>query len=210
LRTVNIGGTAIGTGLTAPFGMTRSEQLIDATCNNDTFLEVSGILNTLSSNLIKISTDLRLKHSFGEINLPAVQADSSIMPGKVNPVVAEFVASCGIKAQSNDAMLNNWIFRGSSQINEFLPLIAYSLLESLHILAPAVSTFQSYVSKTTVNQDICKKHFEENDCIITAFVPELEYYECENLINEYHSSSFQNIKDFLSNKFGAEKVEQIL
>ncbi len=226
LRTINIGGTAIGTGLTAPrnyiflvieklrevtgLGLTRAEQLIDATCNNDTFSEVSGILNSLSASLIKISADLRLMHSFGEIQLPAVQAGSSIMPGKVNPVIAEFVASCGIKAQANDAMLNNCISRGSLQINEFMPLIAYSLLDSLHILTSAVSTFHKYVANIRVDIDVCKKHFEENECIITAFVPILGYYECEQLIKDFKCSEYSNIKEFLSNKLGAEKVEKIL
>ena len=116
LRTVNLGGTAIGTALGAPrqyvfrvveqlrqitcLGLARAENLVDATQNADVFVEVSGILRTLAANLLKISNDLRLLSSgphagLGEIHLPARQAGSSIMPGKVNPVIPEAVGPGG-------------------------------------------------------------------------------------------------------------------
>ena len=105
LRTVNLGGTAIGTGLTAPrsyiflvteklrevtgLAISRAENMVEATANADCFVEVSGILNAAAVNLIKVSDDLRRLAMLGEIKLPAVQAGSSIMPGKVNPVILE-------------------------------------------------------------------------------------------------------------------------
>ncbi len=117
LRVVNLGGTAIGTGLGAPrqyifrvvehlrsitgLGLARAENLVDATQNADAFVEVSGILRALAANLLKIANDLRLLSSgpdagFGEIRLPPRQAGSSIMPGKVNPVIPEAVAQAAM------------------------------------------------------------------------------------------------------------------
>ncbi|MEI8207023.1 MAG: lyase family protein, partial [Kiritimatiellales bacterium] len=118
LRTVNLGGTAIGTGLTAPrsyiflvveklreatgLGLSRAENMVEATANADCFVEVSGILNAAAVNLIKVSDDLRRLAMLGEIKLPAVQAGSSIMPGKINPVILESVMQIGIKVKANN------------------------------------------------------------------------------------------------------------
>jgi aspartate ammonia-lyase len=110
LRVVNLGGTAVGSGLTAPrsyiflaaeklravtgLGLTRAENLMDQTANADPFVEVSGSLNAMATNLAKIARDLRFLHSRGELRLPAVQAGSSVMPGKINPVIPECSAHC--------------------------------------------------------------------------------------------------------------------
>jgi aspartate ammonia-lyase len=123
LRVVNLGGTAVGTGLAAPrqyifraidhlkdvtgLGLARAENLVEATQNTDVFVEVSGILKALASNLLKISTDLRLLSSgpdagFGEIRLPERQAGSSIMPGKVNPVIPEAASQAAMVVMGND------------------------------------------------------------------------------------------------------------
>jgi aspartate ammonia-lyase len=126
LRVVNLGGTAIGTGIAAPreyifrvgdalreltgLGLARAENLVEATQNADVFVEVSGLVKTLASSLIKISGDLRLLSSgpeggLGEIRLPARQAGSSIMPGKVNPVIPEAVTQAAILAIGRDQAL---------------------------------------------------------------------------------------------------------
>lgn len=226
LRVVNIGGTAVGTGLTAPrnyiflvieklrelsgLGIMRAEQLMDATANADVFSEVSGMLNALSANLIKVSSDLRLLHSFGEIKLPALQAGSSIMPGKVNPVICEYVISCGLKAQANDAMLNNCVSRGTLQINEFMPLIAYSILDSLGILTEAVSALAEYTSGITADKAVCERLFQENETIITAFVPHIGYHQCETLISECRQANISNFKEFLTEKLGKTLVDEAL
>jgi aspartate ammonia-lyase len=153
LRVINLGGTAVGTGLTAPrnyiflatdklrevtgLGLSRGENLVDQTANADAFVEVSGILKACAANLLKICGDLRLLHMNRKIKLPAVQAGSSIMPGKVNPVILESVMQIGIKVQANDFIVTECASRGSLQINEFLPLLASALLESMELLGAA-------------------------------------------------------------------------
>jgi aspartate ammonia-lyase len=142
LRVVNLGGTAIGTGLGAPrlfifrvvdrlrentgLGLARAENLIDATQNADVFVEVSGILKAHASNLLKISNDLRLLSSgpnagLGEINLPPRQAGSSIMPGKVNPVIPEAVAQAAMKVMGNDLVITQACSSGNLELNPFMP-----------------------------------------------------------------------------------------
>ncbi len=149
LRVVNLGGTAIGTGLGAPkqfifrvvdrlrentnIGLARSENLIDGTQNVDVFVEVSGIIKACATNLFKISNDLRLLSSgpdagIGEINLPEKQAGSSIMPGKINPVIPEAVAQAAILAMGNDQIIAQSCSSGNLELNQFMPLIAHSLL----------------------------------------------------------------------------------
>lgn len=226
LRAVNIGGTAVGTGLTAPrkyiflvierlrelsgLGIMRAEQLMDATANADVFSEVSGMLNALSANILKISSDLRLLQAFGEISLEPVQAGSSIMPSKVNPVLLEFAMSAAIKAQSNDMIISNTASRGTLQINEFMPLIAYSLLDSLEILDEATIALYKCVLGIKANKGTCQKLLEENEIIITAFVPILGYYKCQELIAEFHQSNIVNLKEFLTGKLGDELVGKVL
>ncbi len=150
LRVVNLGGTAVGTGLAAPrnyiflvieklrevtgLGLSRGENILGETANADSFVEVSGILKAHAVNLIKISNDLRLMNLLGEIRLPQLQAGSSIMPGKVNPVLTEAAIQTGIKVIANDGIITETAARGTLQINEFLPLLAHSLLESLDLL----------------------------------------------------------------------------
>ena len=165
LRVVNLGGTAIGTGLGAPkqfifrvvdrlrentnIGLARAENLIDGTQNTDVFVEVSGILKAHATNLLKISNDLRLLSSgpdagFGEINLPAKQAGSSIMPGKVNPVIPEAVAQVAIRVMGNDQVITHACSSGNLELNQFMPLIADALLENLTLLNNACFIFREH------------------------------------------------------------------
>ncbi|MBN2712482.1 MAG: aspartate ammonia-lyase, partial [Planctomycetes bacterium] len=140
LRVVNLGGTAIGTGIGAPrqyvfkvvdtlrdltgIGFARAENLVEATQNADVFVEVSGILKACASSLIKICTDLRLLSSgpeagLGEIILPQMQAGSSIMPGKVNPVIPEAVTQAAMKVMGNDQVIAQACAAGSLELNPF-------------------------------------------------------------------------------------------
>ena len=156
LRVVNLGGTAIGTGVGAPreyifrvvdhlqqitgMGLARSENLIDATQNMDLFVEVSGIVRSLASSLLKVSSDLRLLASgpdagLGEIQLPARQAGSSIMPGKVNPVIPEAVGQAALAIAGLDQTLMNACSLGNLELNQYLPLIADCLLTASRWLA---------------------------------------------------------------------------
>jgi aspartate ammonia-lyase len=137
LRVVNLGGTAVGTGLTAPrdyiflvveklrevtgLGLSRGENLTGETANADVFVEVSGILKAHAANLVKISGDLRLLNLMEEIHLPPVQAGSSIMPGKVNPVIPEAIIQIGMRVMANDTGICNAASRGRQ--NSEYPLL---------------------------------------------------------------------------------------
>jgi aspartate ammonia-lyase len=226
LRVVNLGGTAIGTGLTAPrryiflvnekiraltgFGLTRGENLIDQTTNNDVFVEVSGILDSHSANLIKICNDLRLLHMLGEIRLTPVQAGSSIMPGKVNPVILESIISTALKVSSNHALISNAVSRGSLQINEFLPLIAFALLESLSLLTSASKMAAEHVNNCTAVPERCSLHVNSSTAFATALVPHVGYKKAEALVEEFQQAGRNDFRQFLIDHLGEEFIDSIL
>ncbi len=195
LRVVNLGGTAIGTGLAAPreficrateqlraltgIGFARAENLVDATQNADVFAEVSGILKAHAVTLIKISSDLRLLSSgpdagLGEVRLPARQAGSSIMPGKVNPVVPEAATQAAMLAMGNDGAICAACAAGSLELNAFLPLIAHCLLENLDVLARADDLLARFcVDGIEADEKRCRAHVENSTSVATALVPVL-------------------------------------
>lgn len=197
LREVNIGGTAIGTGLNATnayifkitdllqdltgLGIARSEYPIDSTQNMDVFVEVSGLLKSASVNLIKISGDLRLMNSgprggLGEITLPERQAGSTIMPGKINPVMAEMIAQIGMKVIANDSAITQAASMGQFELNAFTPLIADAILESLSLLEKGVIAFTEYCIKgIEANVEVCLSHVENSTVLATALVHHLGY-----------------------------------
>lgn len=204
LRVVNLGGTAIGTGLGAPrkfifkavdrlrentgIGLSRAENLIDNTQNADVYAEVSGILTACVTNLIKSANDLRLMSSgpgagFNEINLPEVQTGSSIMPGKINPVIPEAIIQVGLTINGNHQIITQAAASGNLELNQFLPLIACKLLESIDLLSSAILLYNSKcVSGITANEDICKAHIENSTAVITALVPRIGYKNAESVI----------------------------
>ena len=204
LRVVNLGGTAIGTGLGAPkqfifrvvdrlrentnIGLARSENLIDGTQNVDVFVEVSGILKAHATNLLKISNDLRLLSSgpdagFAEISLPEKQAGSSIMPGKVNPVILEAVAQAAILSMGNDQIIAQACSAGNLELNQFMPLIAHTLLESLTVLNNACKIFgEKCISSISANEGICKRNVENSTATITALIPKIGYLTASKII----------------------------
>lgn len=194
LRVVNLGGTAIGTGLGAPrqyiflaverlreitgMGLARAENLVDATQNLDVFAEVSGILRTVAVNLLKIAGDLRLLASgpecgLGEIALPARQAGSSIMPGKVNPVMTEYASAVAMQVLAADQAVVQAAAAGQLELNAFLPVIAHNLLgsmELLHELLPRLTTF----CVAGIEASRGEPHFGAT-AWVTALVPHLGY-----------------------------------
>ncbi|MBN1347631.1 MAG: aspartate ammonia-lyase [Phycisphaerae bacterium] len=197
LRVVNLGGTAIGTGLGAPrefifravehlrnlthFGLARAENLVEATQNADVFVEVSGILKALASNLLKVSSDLRLLSSgpdagFGEIRLPLRQSGSSIMPGKVNPVIPEAVSQVAIIVMANDQAIAQAASMGNLELNAFMPLIAEALLSSLEMLANACAIFRKHcVEGIEANPDRCRRDVEHATASLTALIEQIGY-----------------------------------
>jgi aspartate ammonia-lyase len=197
LRVVNLGGTAIGTGLAAPrefifqaveqlraltgIGFARAENLVEATQNADVFAEISGIVKAHAVSLIKIGTDLRLLSSgpdagFGEIHLPARQAGSSIMPGKVNPVIPEAATQAAMLAMGNDSVICAACAAGSLELNAFLPLVADCLLENLDLLARADDLLRRHcVDGIEADEARCRAHVENSTAAATALVPALGY-----------------------------------
>jgi len=197
LRVVNLGGTAIGTGLAAPreyifrvvdelreitgLGLARAENLVEATQNADVFVEVSGILKACACNLFKIASDLRLLSSgpdagLGEIILPPRQAGSSIMPGKVNPVIPEAVTQAAIMVMANDQAVTQACSLGNLELNAFLPLAADALLGSLDLLAGACSILRRLcVEGMKADEARCRRNVEGATATATALVSAIGY-----------------------------------
>jgi aspartate ammonia-lyase len=197
LRVVNLGGTAVGTGLAAPrdyifrvadelreitgLGLARAENLVEATQNADVFVEVSGLLKALATSLIKISGDLRLLGSgpqagLGELRLPPRQAGSSIMPGKVNPVIPEAVTQAALLAMGHDQTLSFAIALGSLELQPFLPLVAHCLLESFDLLARACEILRRHcVEGLEADEARCRSQVENGTAAATALLPLLGY-----------------------------------
>ncbi len=225
LRVVNLGGTAVGTGLAAPrnyiflvieklrevtgMGLSRGENIMGETAHADSFVEVSAILKAHAVNLIKTANDLRLMNFLGEIRLPQLQAGSSIMPGKVNPVLAEAAIQVGMKVMANDTIVTDAAARGTLQINEFLPLLAHALLESLDMLINIDGLLALHVRGIEANQEKCEAYFNASPMIITALLPEIGYEKATQFITEFSAGSENNMRRFLEEKLGRELIDKI-
>jgi aspartate ammonia-lyase len=226
LRVVNIGGTVIGTGLGAPrdyiflvieklraltgLGLSRGENLLDATSNQDALCEVAGIIKTHAQNIIKVANDLRLLQLLGDISLNAVQAGSSLVPGKVNPVIPEAIIQAAIVAASKCDIVADCVGRGSLQINEFMPLIAESLLGAIELLTNADKIFLPCVAAIVANSESCLKLVENSVGIITAFVHLIGYEKATALTIEFKGVKDKSVRTFLAEKLGKELVDKTL
>jgi aspartate ammonia-lyase len=203
LRVVNLGGTAIGTGLGAPrlyifrvveelrsitsLGLARAENLIEATQNTDVFVEVSGILRALASSLLKVSNDLRLLSSgpdagFAELHMPPRQAGSSIMPGKVNPVICESVGQAAIAVMGHDQMILQAASGGNLDLNQFYPLIADSLLHAIDLLTQACDIFERHcLGELEANESRLRENVANSTATVTALLEKLGYEKATEL-----------------------------
>jgi aspartate ammonia-lyase len=157
---------------------------------------------------VKICNDLRVLSLLGEIRVPALQAGSSIMPGKVNPVLLEAGIQAGMKVMANDALIADACSRGSLQINEFLPLVSFSLHESLDLLTRIDGKLAPHVKGITADEKRCRAYFEKSPMIATALLPRIGYEEATRLVGEFFASGRENIVDFLSEKLGRDLVEE--
>ena len=197
MKTVNLGATAIGTSINAPLSyvknivptlktvvnldLKQARDLIDATQNIDCFVAVSGILKTCAVNLSKMCNDLRLlssgpKTGIGEINLPAKQNGSSIMTGKINPVIPEVVSQVAFNVIVNDLTITMAAEAGQLELNAFEPILFYNLFESLETLSHAISTLvDNCIIGITANEDHCLELLEESVGIATALCPYIGY-----------------------------------
>lgn len=194
---VNMGGTAIGTGITADpafaahvvahlrqlsgFNVISAANLVESTQDTGAFVIYSSALKRLAVKLSKICNDLRLLSSgprtgFGEINLPPMQPGSSIMPGKVNPVIPEVVNQIAYKVIGNDLAVTLAAEAGQLELNVMEPLIAQSILESIEILHNGILTLESRcIRGITANRDVCLDYVRRSIGLVTALLPRLGY-----------------------------------
>lgn len=206
LKRVNLGGTAIGTGLGAPrdyilsvtghlaaitgLPVSRAENLVDATQNMDVFVEVSGMIKACAATLMKIASDLRLLSSgpdtgFGEITLPPLQAGSSIMAGKINPVMPEATIQAAIRVMANDQAVTMAASLGQLELNHLLPLIAHAMPESLTLLTAACNGLtESCIKGIEPQTDRCREHVEHSSALGTVLVPFLGYDRVGKLVSD--------------------------
>lgn len=221
MRTVNIGGTAIGTAINVKkeyldeivpelnketgYGLKQADDLIDATQNPDGFVFVSGTLKTLAVTLSKMCNDLRLlasgpKTGFEEIVLPAKQNGSSIMPGKVNPVIPEVVSQVAFAVIGNDATITLAAEAGQLELNAFEPVIFYKIFESLHTLNNAVKTLTvNCIDGIQVNRERCEALVYESVGTVTALNPYIGYKKAAELAKEALKRNVR-IKDLVLEK----------
>src|SRR5687767_15357537 len=206
IREINLGATAIGTGINAHPDYARlvttrlteltnvtfivSPNLIEATQDAGSFVQLSGVLKRIAVKLSKICNDLRLLSSgpragFGEINLPAVQAGSSIMPGKVNPVIPEVVNQIAFEVIGNDITVTMAAEAGQLQLNVFEPIIAFKLLRGMIILTRACDVLRvRCITGITANPERMRHFVEHSIGIVTALVPVLGYEKATEIAKE--------------------------
>lgn len=233
MKTVNLGATAIGTSINAPLSyvknivptlktvvnldLKQARDLIDATQNIDCFVAVSGILKTCVVNLSKMCNDLRLlssgpKTGIGEINLPAKQNGSSIMPGKINPVIPEVVSQIAFNVIGNDLTITMAAEAGQLELNAFEPILFYNLFESLETLSHAISTLvDNCIIGITANEDHCLELLEESVGIATALCPYIGYKKSAEIAKSSLKTGIPIRKLVLKNSIlTKEKLDSIL
>ncbi len=202
IKVVNLGGSAIGTGITVPtyfimevvptlqkltnLQITRSENMIDTTSNLDVFVEIHATLKAHAVNLEKAASDLRLlaadisRHT--EFHIPTRQAGSSIMPGKVNPVIPEFIISAAHKIYANDMLVSSLCGQGQLELNAYLPQIGDAILNSLDLLIAANQTMtKNLVSGIKIDIEKATEQLYYSPSIATALVPYIGYNKAGEL-----------------------------
>lgn len=207
IKVVNLGGGAIGTGIGTPrffimevvnqlhklthLPITRSENLIDATANLDAFVEIHATMKAHAVNLEKMVSDLRLMASdiaANQLSLPKRQVGSSIMPGKINPVIAEYVVSVSHRVYSNDQLISGLCGQGVLDLNAYIPLIGHALLDSLKLLISANDTLMSnMIQGIEIDIERANEQLFRNPSISTALLPYIGFNKAATLANEMKS-----------------------
>jgi len=230
---VNLGGTAIGTGInTSPqyarlaiahlrdvtgFKIVAARNLIEATQDTGAFIMFSSAVKRLAIKLSKICNDLRLLSSgprtgFNEINLPPMQPGSSIMPGKVNPVIPEVMNQIAFKVMGNDLTVNIAVEGGQLELNAFEPIIGHCLFESINILKNGMVTLRNKcIDGITVNEKHCWELVKNSISIVTALNPALGYETCTALSKEALATD-RSIYDLVLEKklMSQEELDRVL
>ena len=233
LLNLNMGATAIGTGICSEPGycslvleflkkntgldITISEDLIFATSDTSALVHYSGALKSLSLKLIKICNDLRLLSSgprcgFGEINLPKAQPGSSIMPGKINPVIPEVVGQICYKVIGNDTTVMLGSENAQLELNVFEPVMVYSIFESIKLLTNGINTLvDKCINGIQANVKHCEKLLKDSTTLVTAFNPYIGYKASTKLSDECLETD-KGIYDLILEKkiLSKEQVDLIL
>lgn len=203
LRQVNLGGTAVGTGLNADrryvyiavdmlreitgLPLARAENMIDTTQNCDVFVEVSGLIKAAAVNVNKIASDLRLlssgpKAGISEIRLPPLQAGSSIMPGKVNPVATEAASQAAFQIIANDTAITLAAASGQLELNAFMPVLSHNLFQSLRLLSGAALLLaEKCVRGIEADEERCLELVENSFAMLTALGPYIGHEAASDL-----------------------------
>ncbi|MGU3440798.1 aspartate ammonia-lyase [Bacillus cereus] len=206
LYEVNMGATAVGTGLNANptyieqvvkhlrtfsgFPLVGAEHLVDATQNTDAYTEVSAALKVCMMNMSKIANDLRIMASgprvgLAEIQLPARQPGSSIMPGKVNPVMAEVINQVAFQVIGNDHTICLASEAGQLELNVMEPVLVFNLIQSISIMNNGFRVFREYcIEGITANEELLKQYVEKSVGIITAVNPHIGYEAASRIARE--------------------------
>jgi fumarate hydratase, class II len=233
LQSIALGGTAVGTGINAPpkfaaraarylsskggVDVRPSPNYFESLSSQDAAVELSGQLRTLAVSMMKIANDLRWMNSgplagLGEIALPALQPGSSIMPGKVNPVVPESVAMVAAQVMGNDATIAIAGQSGNFQLNVMLPVIAYNLLQSVDLLSSAARVLaDSAIAGFTVNETRIDAALERNPILITALNPVIGYEQGAKIAKQAYAQG-RPIRELAAEQtnISAEELEKLL
>lgn len=202
------GGTAVGTGINAPKNFSQefsnqmanltglkfkpAQNLFEALASKDALVEMSGSLNSLAVSLMKISNDLRLlasgpRSGIGEISLPENEPGSSIMPGKVNPTQCEALTMICARVFGNHTTITTAGSNGHFQLNVFMPVIAYSILQSINLLADGCESFtENCVNEITPNLDRIKYLLDNSLMLVTALNPHIGYDNASKIAKNAH------------------------
>ena len=206
LRSVNLGGTAVGNSINAnrdfvlnvntelkkitSLPIAKAEDLIDATQNLDVFVEVHGLVKAGAVSIIKICNDLRFLSSgpqggIGEIILPEMQAGSSIMPGKVNPVILENAIQVAEIVKGNDVVISNVAGAGNLELNAFTPLLAHLFLKSLTMMRGMIKNLsQKCIAGINANKERCKENLLRSSAIAATLINQFGYERVSEIVKE--------------------------
>ena len=228
LAELALGGTAVGTGVNAHpafadetialiaretgIGFRRAVNFFEAQAAKDAAVEASGALKTLAVSLTKIANDIRWLGSgprcgLGEIVLPSLQPGSSIMPGKVNPVIPEAVIQVAAQVIGNDATITISGQSGSFELNVMMPVIAYNLLQSIELLAAAAAVFaEKCVKGISANRDACAAFIERSLALVTGLVPRIGYDRAAAVAKAAYDSG-RTVRDVLIEEKTLTKAE---
>ena len=229
LKELPIGGTAVGTGINTPrdFGARVAEEVgkdlglelveavnhFEAQACKDACVELSGALKTIAASFTKIANDIRWLASgprcgLGELKIPATQPGSSIMPGKINPVMSEAMVQVSAQVMGNDVAINIGGATGNFELNVMMPLIAHNLLQSIDILAGASKQFRKRcVDGIEADVEACQGTIEKNLSIVTALNPIIGYDNAAKLAKQAYAEG-KNIRE-IAKESGLASAEDI-